>query len=82
MVYLLHTPPIWENGPQLIACFGMAGVEGLIWAHLLRTRFSEFLISPRFIMAEMSRERVPEPPYELSFADGWEVDVLFNYPLT
>jgi hypothetical protein len=77
-VYLLYTPSLWENGPSLLASFGLSGPENLIWNHLVRVRYPDLLRSPRFVMAEMSLGEIPEFPTSLAFADNWEIDIILN----
>jgi hypothetical protein len=76
--YLLYTPPLWDNGPSLVASFGLSGPENLIWNHLVRVRHSELLESPRFVMAEMELDDIPHPPTSLAFADDWKIDIILN----
>lgn len=72
-VYLIQVPAIWPDGPKLLVSFAMAGTETLIWNHLLRTRFSEWLDSYEFLMAELILRPVPQKPVDLLFAADWEL---------
>lgn len=82
-LYLVHTPPIWPNGPQCLVVFGMGGPETLVWTYLLRIKYWRALQlgSPRFVMGEMTVGDFPPRPHTLSFADNWGVDFLLNIPL-
>ena len=72
-VYLIQVPAVWPNGPKLLVSFAMAGTETLVWNHLLRTRFSDWLDAYEFLIAEVVLGPVPEKPVDLSFAKDWEV---------
>ena len=72
-VYLIQVPSIWPGGPKLLVSFAMAGTETLIWNHLLRTRFSDWLESYEFLIAELGLRPIPEKPFDLSFAEDWEL---------
>jgi hypothetical protein len=81
--YLIYTPPLWKDGPPLLATFGIGGPESLLWAYLLRTRFRDYvaLDTPRFVMAEMHCQALPSSLHTLSFADDWHVDILLDIPV-
>ncbi|MFY9553678.1 MAG: hypothetical protein WAV47_03050 [Blastocatellia bacterium] len=72
---------LWKGGPSLLNAFGMDGPGTLIWCYLLRTRFAHLLKSPRFIMAEITTQPLPQMPPTLAFAEQWDVDLLLNHPL-
>lgn len=88
--YLVHTRsisiedgPHGGKGPELLAVFGMEGAVTLVWAYLLRTKFSDLLEGPRFAMAEivMENQDLLSRPITLSFADSWEAKIIANRPL-
>jgi hypothetical protein len=81
--YLIYTPPLWQDGPPLLATFSIGGPESLLWAYLLRTRFQAYvaLEAPRFVMAEIHLQERPSPLHTLAFADHWQVDVLLDIPV-
>jgi hypothetical protein len=81
-VYLIQLPAIWSGGPGLLASFGMAGTETLIWNYLLRTRFQEWLDSYQFLIAEVLLQEIPKQPLDLSFCDNWEVTPMLYIPLS
>lgn len=81
-LYLARIPSAWENGPGLLAAFGMSGTDTLVWSYLLRTRFPEWLDSCAFVMAEVAPPPLPRHPTDLSFADGWEVTPILRLPLS
>jgi hypothetical protein len=59
--YLIYTPPLWKDGPPLLATFSISGPESLLWTYLLRTRLQTCvgLEAPRFVMAEMHLQELP-----------------------
>jgi hypothetical protein len=81
-VYLIQVPAICPDGPGLLAVFGMAGTETLIWNYLLRTRFPEWLDSYQLLIAEMLLRDIPEKAVDLSFADDWEVTPMVAIPFS
>lgn len=81
-VYLIQVPAIWPGGPGLLAVFGMAGTETLIWNYLLRTRFPEWLESYQLVIAEILLRDPPEKPLDLSFADDWVVTPMLCIPFS
>jgi hypothetical protein len=78
-VFLIRTA-LWKNGPTVLNAFGMSGNQGLIWAHLLKTRHPEFLTGcgPLFYMGEVTLQDIPPRPLDLTFADSWEVKTLIK----
>jgi hypothetical protein len=64
-VFLIQVPAIWPGGPKLLVTFSMAGTETLIWNYLLRKRFSRWLNSYRFLMAELVLQDIPKKPVDL-----------------
>lgn len=74
--YLAYTEHAWEGGPALLAAFAMGGTETLVWAHLLRTKFSYLVCTTPFVMAEMTAKEPPTRSTDLSFADEWNVEIL------
>ena len=81
-VYLIQIPAVWPGGPALLAAFGMAGTETLVWNYLLRTRFPEWLDSHQFLIAEVLLRDLPDRPIDLSFADNWEVTPMLTIPFS
>ncbi len=89
--FLLHTPSIiWQeddgklvgNGPEILLGFGMGGTIGLVWAYLLSKKLPRLLEGHRFLMAELVRDHpLPSKPINLSFADHWKVEIIFDQPL-
>ncbi len=79
--YLIQIPQLWEDGPGLLAAFGMAGTETLAWNYLLRTRFQDWIGCYQFLMAEIVPGQLPADPTSLSFADQWEVTPILTVPL-
>lgn len=81
-VYLIQLPAIWPGGPGLLAAFGMAGAETLVWNYLLRTRFRKWIDSYQFLIAEVLLRNLPDRPIDLSFADDWEVTPMLRIPFS
>ena len=79
--YLVRIPAAWENGPGLLAAFGMSGTDTLVWNYLLRTRHAEWLESCEFLMAEVVPPPLPQHPTDLSFADDWQLTTVLRLPL-
>lgn len=81
--YLIYKKPAWPGGPALLVAFGMNGTQTLLWSHFLGTRgeFSKILSHPRFLMAEIEIQDIPERPENLRFADSWKVETLLDYRL-
>jgi len=79
----LLAAPLLPRGPEVITAFAMSGAMTITWCYLLRTRFREFLRSPRFVVAELPSSRsIPKSPATLAFADDWKVRVLLDVPAT
>jgi hypothetical protein len=76
-VFLIRTA-LWPGGPWVLNAFGMSGNQGLIWAHLLRTRYAHLLVGegPLFFMGEVILEDIPPRPFTLAFAESWRVTQL------
>jgi hypothetical protein len=81
--YLFSLPNTGEHTHNLLCVFGMGGTETLLWSYLLRTRHAELLhmTHPRFILAELYPQPIPDLPDDLSFADSWKLDVIADLPL-
>jgi hypothetical protein len=86
-LYFLYVDRIadWPTpeSPGLLLLFGLGGLDTLVWAYSLRTRFPELLNlqSPRFLMAEMEKQDLPTPPMNLSFSDEWLIETIVDIPL-
>ena len=75
-VYLSYVRHAWENGPALLAAFGVGGMETLGWCHLLATRFNGLVCSVPFAMAEIEAPPPPERPHTMEFVNSWDVRLL------
>src|SRR5262245_1632405 len=53
-VFLIYTEAAWPGGPAFLASFGMGGVDTLVWAYHLSTRFSDMLCTTPFALAEIT----------------------------
>ena len=79
--YLIYLTETWENGPALLASFGMGGRETLIWNHLIRTRFPDILDSQVLVLGEI--EWMEEGPMKkhsgLKFSEDWPVEIFLKH---
>jgi len=77
--FLIRTA-LWHGGPWVLNVFGMSGNQGLIWAHLLRTRYPDLLAGsgPMFFMCEIILEDIPPRPLTLKFCEAWECTPLLR----
>ena len=73
--FLLRLDELWPDGPGYVGMFGMDGTISLVWAHLLRRKFSYLLEKPGFTMVELSGAPLPERASRLDFCEAWEVDI-------
>lgn len=80
--YLIYVREAWKGGPDILACFGITGSCGLIWAYRIRTSFPYLLDSPRIVMAEIMVGPIPNHPLDMSFADAWVIKVPLNHRLS
>jgi hypothetical protein len=80
-VYLFNLKEIWEGGPDLLVSFGMTGTCTLIWAYLIRKRFTHFLNAPRIVVAELLIGNIPAFPPDLSFVDDWDIKIVLDHKL-
>ena len=56
---------------DFVASFGMDGLSTLIWNRIIRTRYPEWLTSPRFVMAELIyKQPFPDKPITPEFVDS------------
>lgn len=83
VAYYLWTPPLWEDGPDLVVAFGPSSTPTFVWSRLLRTRFPHIVASRqrRFVMAELTIAPVPLRPVDGSFADAWHAEIALDVPL-
>lgn len=82
IAFFLHKRRIAEYGCGLLACWGMGGIETLIWAHLLRTRFSDWLPRHTFNVVELDIGGVPDRSATLDFAANVKVSTLLEHPIS
>ncbi len=75
--FLIRTA-LWRGGPWVLNVFAMSGNQGLIWAHLLRTRYPELLAGegPLFFMGEVTLQDIPARPLTLKFCESWHLTPL------
>jgi len=70
----------------LLASFGMDGYSTLIWNHLVRLRYPQWLVTPSFVMAELIfKKPIPRRPITIDFASDpayIEVRILAEARLT
>jgi hypothetical protein len=73
IAFFLRANGLSKIGCDFLASFGMDGYSTLIWNRLIRTRFPEWLTSPRFVMAELIYKReIPPKPITPEFVDDGE----------
>ena len=68
------TSPIYGYG--LLACFGMGGWETLIWNHIVRTRYAEWINCPSFIVGQFDLKGLPTTALSFHFIDKIKMDIL------
>jgi len=76
ITYLAYVRPAWENGPAVLATFGIGGTETLGWNYLLATRFRSLVCEVPFAMAEIVAPQPPVQPHTMDFVDSWDVKLL------
>ena len=80
--FFLRTPSIPVYGCGLLACFGMGGWETLIWNRIVRTRYSDWVRRPLFVVGQFDLKGLPENPPTLTFADKIKVEILLEHKIT
>lgn len=78
-VFLVFTHEAWPGGPKLLATWGMGATPGLLWAHLLATRFTDLVLKTEFAMAELCGPWPPSPG-TMAFAESCEATILGTAP--
>jgi hypothetical protein len=79
MAYLIFEPHAWDNGPGVLACFGMCGTATLVWNFLLATRHSPLLATVPFVMAELIEPARPIRPKSFDFGLDWKLRFLTTH---
>jgi len=81
--FLVHLPRIDRYGCELIASFGMGGVETLVWNRIVRNhpQYQSWITKPVFVVAELNLKNLPPRPITLHFASQVEVRILLEHPL-
>jgi len=79
--FFLRTRSIPVYGCGLIACFGMGGWETLIWNRIVRTRYTEWVNRPCFVIGQFDMKSLPAKPSTLTFADKIKVEILLEYKI-
>jgi hypothetical protein len=81
--FLVHLPKIERYGCELIASFGMGGIETLIWNRIVRNhpQYQSWITKPVFVVAELDLRNLPTRPITLHFVDQIKVDILLQLPL-
>jgi hypothetical protein len=80
--FFLRTASIPVYGCGLLACFGMGGWETLIWNRIVRTRYSEWVNQPCFVVGQFDLKGLPNRPPTLTFVDKIKVDILLEHKIT
>lgn len=76
VAYLIFEEQAWENGPGVLACFGMCGTATLAWSFLLATRHPQLVASVPFVMAEITEPIRAARPQTAEFARDWKLRFL------
>lgn len=79
IAYLIFEPQAWDNGPGVLACFGMCGTATLVWNFLLATRHTPLVASVPFVMAEIIEPARPVRPQSVDFALDWKLRFLTTH---
>jgi hypothetical protein len=76
--YFIYTKELWPQGPDLITTFGMCGAHNLLWAYLLRKKWSYFTEEFGFAMALLysKNEDYPKFPVALSFSENFKIKIV------
>jgi|ERR1039458_2816778 hypothetical protein len=77
--FFLHTRTIPKYGCGLVVSFGMGGWETLVWNRIVRTRFSDWLCNPIFVVAEMTIGKFPQKSATLDFVDQIKPTILLEH---
>jgi hypothetical protein len=82
MAFFLRVSGIPGYDCGVIACFGMSGMETLIWNRVVRMRYPDWYGHDHFVVAELTIGAIPERPITLDFIDEQSVavDVLLDCP--
>ncbi len=64
-----------------LACFGMGGWETLIWNRIVRTRYSDWVSRPRFVVGQFDLKGLPDNPPTLAFADEIKSAILLEHKI-
>ena len=57
----------------------MGGWETLVWNRIVRTRFSDWLRNPVFVVAEMTIGKFPQKSATLDFVDQIKPTILLQH---
>lgn len=79
--FFLRTPSIPVYGCGLLACFGMGGWETLIWNRIVRTRYSDWVNRPLFVVGQFDLKGLPDNPPTLAFADEIKPEILVEHKI-
>lgn len=80
--FLVRIPRLGENGPAYIGIFAMDGVCTLVWAYLLRHRYSDLLKREGFTMVELVQGPIPDRAPDMSWADAWQAEEIVHEPFS
>ncbi len=78
--FLVRIPRLGKDGPVYVGIFAMDGACNLVWAHLLRHRYSDLLRRDGFTMVELVQSPIPERTPDMRWADAWRADVIVHEP--
>ncbi len=80
--FLVYCSELWKDGPSFLSCFGLSGLDTLIWCRVLATRFPHLLTTTPFCMAEIPTDCAPIDPMTTIFVDEWPAEILGTAPWT
>jgi hypothetical protein len=69
--FYVHLPPADNRGYEIIAAFGMSGLQTLVWSYLLRTKMAGEIdfYQPMFMMVDAEFGVIQKSPQTLAFCD-------------
>jgi hypothetical protein len=59
----------------------MGGWETLIWNRIVRTRFSDWVNRPSFVVGQFDMKGLPIRPPTLNFVDEIKVEILLDHKI-
>jgi len=78
--YLVYAEHAWPGGPALLAVWGMAALETMVWCRYLAHARPDLLRTTAFAFAELRTVEHPDRA-PVSFADDWPIRILGTAPI-